>query len=102
VLRNTCPDAKGWGGPLNTAPTAVGFGSREHTPFDTLLQVLAPSQPAKTDPAGGEEALAVSVTPFGAATRENAVEQPVAPARPFVIVQLIPLGVLVTVPLPLP
>ena len=102
ALRKTWPDAKGCGGPLKTAPTAVGTGGIEHTPFVRLLQTLAPNQPANTDPAGGVDGVAVSVTPLGAAASEKAVLQPVAPARPFVIVQLMPLGVLVTVPLPLP
>ena len=60
------------------------------------VPVHAPLHPAKTLPVLAE-AFSVTEAPV-----ENVVEHPVAPATPFVIVQLMPAGVEVTVPLPVP
>jgi hypothetical protein len=98
--RNTCPLAKGTFGPLNTAATVDVNGKLVHCVEFVALALHAPRYPTNTEPPA--EAVDVSNTPLGAVACENVAEQPVVPATPFVIVQLIPVGVLLTVPLPLP
>jgi hypothetical protein len=98
--RNTCPLANGTCGPLNTAATVEVNGTLVHCVGLVVLGEHAPRYPTNTEPPA--EAVDVSNTPLGAAACENVAEQPVVPATPFVIVQLIPAGVLPTVPLPLP
>jgi hypothetical protein len=99
--RNTCPLAKGTFGPLNTAATVDVIGTLVHG--FVPLGKHAPRYPTNTEPPA--EAVDVSNTPLGAVAVENVAEQPVVPATPFVIVQLIcgpPATPPVTVPLPLP